>query len=240
MTTFNDLPNEIKDMIAYHFIKVPSYTKLGWDGYSRLTCRWECLRALVEVWPGMRNSILVAASDMKRAHEADAALNHRLAEQKRAREPCVLTDPCYRSKTESEELAERAVWQSKLAKSMDNLIDEIRYGPGSGKGCWTCRIKNDIMTNIAWWDTFWISLKNNRTTILKAATRLVMRNDLFAFQSERDYWNSFEGRWFKVWDSEPMLREMFKATSMTRSAVEERVREKRETMRRLWHCESVL
>lgn len=115
--------------------------------------------------------------------------------------------------------------------SGQHLINDIRHGPDSDKCCWESRIRKDIMTNIAWWSYHRMSSRHDSITISKAATRLGMRDDLEAFQSERDRSSSFEYRWFQVWDLEPMIREMFKATSMSRFALEERVREKRETMR---------
>lgn len=120
-------------------------------------------------------------------------------------------------------------WRAKEAAEMlADLIDELQTEREPGKGCWACRMQHDIMTNIAWTHARWASAKLDVDDQANAAVRLNMHDH---FKRDRLY-GLFKERWNSVWSTKFMLAEMWKATMMSRSEIDKRVREKYEASRR--------
>lgn len=163
--------------------------------------------------------MLAVALDMKRDYEA---------EEKRF------------SENTSGNTAHWRFWRARSAvEFLADLIDELQIEREPGRGCWACRIQDDIMNNITWCDRNWVREKGNVWTQEKAAERLNMRDDCREHRTDDRFhprWvgdTLFRRRWNSVWNAKFMLSQMWKVTLMPWSDIDQRVQEKHEASRRL-------
>lgn len=145
MTSWNDLPNEIKDQIITDLIE--SILQLDRAMYFlETTCCWSSIHALEVAAPGTKNNVVSIAGDMKRACDASIEHDRQLEAASIKHNRQLVAQGLLDEETLADKLWKRymsSLQQSEAkrrAEMLEGLINEL-IEPGSDKGCWACRFE---------------------------------------------------------------------------------------------------